>query len=250
MDQRLNVPSGKRVGIIGPTGSGKSEGMLFLLAHDRQPQIILDTKIEPAFERLENIIVHDGLANFDPAKEFKKFRERQEHAGHAGYLHTAPQPRFLVRPLEDENNPEDLDDFIYSLYQGCRNVSIAIDEMLSLMIGGSAGAGVIALMTRGRSRGLTTYYGSQRPSWISLFCLSEADYFMLFRLNLQEDRDRMRKVIGDDHEEMESKLARHHFYWYNVSENALTSFTPVPPVRPSVKSLPQAAAGGPRFRPV
>jgi hypothetical protein len=46
---------------------------------------------------------------------------------------------------------------------------------------------VMALLTRGRSRNITTITASQRPAFLSRFALTEANHFFVFRDSTQQD---------------------------------------------------------------
>jgi hypothetical protein len=53
-----------------------------------------------------------------------------------------------------------------------------------------------ACYTRGRELGVGVWGVSQRPVWVPLFCLSEADWFFAFRLQLEEDRKKVAAFMG------------------------------------------------------
>lgn len=221
MHPALKIPIGKRLFITGRTGSGKTAGLVFLLRMQEIPVIVLDTKIEDKFLQLPNATVVNGIENFDNV-DFSEFDY---------------QPFIVVRPTPEENEPEICDDFLMQLHRGCKNVCIAIDELYNVHISGSHGPGLRALLTQGRSKGQSVLMGAQRPSWISLFCLSESDYYMIYALNLLKDRRRLYEMIGQD--VVLKKLDPYRFLWYTVARDELLGFTPVPLAVPNPTREPE-----------
>lgn len=58
---------------------------------------------------------------------------------------------------------------------------------------GRAGSGLIALLTRGRSKGISVLMSTQRPAWLSRFCFTEAQKYYIYRLTDRRDS----KVLGE-----------------------------------------------------
>ena len=214
MHESLRVPVGKRIFVTGRTGSGKTQGVIFLAEHRKDAVIIIDTKIEEKFPQMPRSHIFDGLSSVDFKSVHKKYKK-----GALQY--------FIVRPAPDEMDTEVLDDFIHSLYDGCRDCTIVLDELYSFTgNSGKPGPGLTALYTRGRSRGLTTIGCAQRPSWVPVFCMSESDYFMVYDLTWPKDKERMAYMgLGDF---AYKTLDKYHFLWYNVSDNETSEFAPVP----------------------
>lgn len=175
------IRPGSRLFVTGQTGSGKTRGMIYHAVRQPLPIIILDTKIEPAFTEIPGAVVVDGL-NID--------------ALYAHYDEHPDAPPFIVRPGPDEYDPELLDAYVGELYRVCDNACIVLDELYSFMRSGVAGPGLTGLLTRGRSKGLSAIMGAQRPRRVSLFCLSETDYYAVYLLRLAEDRARIAEAAG------------------------------------------------------
>lgn len=53
-----------------------------------------------------------------------------------------------------------------------------------------------AIYTRGRKSGIGSWSATQRPSWVPLEILSEAQWYVCFRLMMDEDRRRMAGLMG------------------------------------------------------
>ena len=168
----MYVRPGERVLISGKTGSGKTRGMIWLAHRQSLPVIVLDTKIDPAFETLPGAFVVNGL-DCDLS---------------AIYAQHETLPQLIIRPNPHEYNADSLDAFLDYIYSSCENICVCIDELYSLHSNGRPGSGLISLITRGRSKRITVISGAQRPAWISLFCLSETDYYMIYLLQLQIGR--------------------------------------------------------------
>ena len=203
------IKPGSRLLVVGQTGSGKTRGMIYHAVRQPLPIVILDTKIEGAFEAIPGATVSDGL---DIGALYAHYDEHPDGAP------------VIIRPLAGEYEPGRLDAFLLALYDACEHACIVIDELYSVHVGTTAGPGLTALLTRGRSRGLTVIMGAQRPRRISLFCLSETDYYAVYRLRLLEDRARMAEAAG--HPALKRETDR-YFYWW-VSAEGARLMSPVP----------------------
>lgn len=203
------VRPGSRLFVTGQTGSGKTRGMLYQANRQELPVIVIDTKIEPAFLDLPGAIAYDGL---DIQALYQHYDEHPDC------------PPIILRPRAQEYDPEILDGFVNDLYVTCTGACIVIDELYPLHRNGQAGPGLVALLTRGRSRELTTIMGAQRPRRISLFCLSEADYTMCYQLRLIEDRARIAEATG--FREMDRPVQKYWFWW--ADQDRCVLHKPVP----------------------
>lgn len=170
---------GERALTIGMTGSGKTAFSLWLMQMLPQtPVVIYDTKIEPKFDKMPNSAV---------AESWEKVRELADNLS-VDYI--------IFRPNHyDLSEPDILDGYLERHYFDLNHVPAYIDELLSFHRGGRAGPGLIALLTRGRSKGITTLMSTQRPSWISNFALTETDKFYLFFNSFEDDQKKLNKVI-------------------------------------------------------
>jgi ABC-type oligopeptide transport system ATPase subunit len=199
---------GERVITIGQTGSGKTTLNLQLLRLlPTSPTIIYDTKEEPKFETLENSRVvtrdrdiYDALA--DESVDYVIYR---------------PHKNLLAEP-------ELLDSLLDRHYEDFKGTACYIDELYSFHRNGRAGRGLVALYTRGRSRGITTIASSQQPKWISKFSMSEAQLFYLFHLNIRDHR----KTVSDSSGMPElPNPPKYHFYVYRIGDEFARLCKPV-----------------------
>lgn len=186
----------ERTTVIGKTGSGKTQGGAFLLSQmpfDQMPFVIFDFKREKLFREIPLIREID----FEPPQ----------------------QPGlYIVRPRVDET--EAVDDLLWKIWEQ-EYCGIFIDE--GYMIGKSKA--FEACLTQGRSKYIPIITLTQRPSWITRFAFSEADFFMIFRLT--DRRDRM--IVAEFVEQpTEKRLQKYNSYWYDVNQEELNVLRPVP----------------------
>lgn len=190
-----------RLAVIGRTGSGKTQAAAWHLSgkdFDRQPWVIVNTKGDPLLNEISDI---EGVKSIS----------LNEQVGEKGL--------YIVSPLPSER--DQLDTFFRSLWEK-QNVGVYIDE--GYMIDKTDGLN--ALLTQGRSRKIPMIVLSQRPAWISKFVFSEADFIQLFHLQHEADRKNVAQFVPFD---TRIRLPRYHSYWYNVADNEIIKFGPVPP---------------------
>lgn len=188
-----------RTAILGRTGSGKTRQALWLLSmapFDKQPYIVIDYKHERFFDRSDRI------------KEI-------------GLKETPKSPGvYLLRPMPDD----DIESFLWRIWEK-ENAGIYVDEGYGI---DPRSAALQAVLTQGRSKHLPVIYLSQRPSWISRFVLSEADFFSCFPLNDKFDRQRIQALTPADRMNLNNRLPDYHSYWYDVGKDTVFVMKPVP----------------------
>ena len=201
--------AGERALIVGQTGSGKTAFATWLLIRiPTAPVIIYDTKEEAKFPKLPNSVVVHTL------EQLKGEYENPE----VDYIVFRP-------PVEMLAKPDELDDLLFYHYTHFRNSVAYIDEMYSFHNHGRAGKGLVALYTRGRSRGITTIGSTQRPVMVSRFAITEAQKIYAFRLGDKADRKRLGDVIPNF---ADLPLPpKHGFYFYESGEDAPELFKPI-----------------------
>ena len=195
---RLPRPS-DRIAIIGRTGSGKTQAAVWHLSQqniDRMPWIVLDYK-------------NDVLIN-DIAK--------------AQYIYfSSPVPKlpgiYILSLLPGQE--EELEEYLWKVWER-GGIGIYTDE--GYMVGKSKA--FEACLTQGRSKKIPMITLSQRPSWISKFVFSEANFFQVFHLNDREDRKAVQRFIPAS---IEKRLPEYHSRYYDVDKDVLAEFAPVPP---------------------
>jgi DNA helicase HerA-like ATPase len=200
---------GERGFIVGSTGSGKSAFAAWLLSKVTfSPIIIYDTKEDDKFPKLANSVIayneHDvNEAVNNPSYDYIIFR---------------PDVRLSA-------DPEALDNLLYNHYERYSRVGAYIDEAYQFHRSGRAFAGLVAILTRGRSRGITTLISSQRPSMLSRFVLTECQHMYVFHLSDYQDKKRISDIIPDFDNEVDP--VEFGFHYYNVKSRALNRYGPV-----------------------
>lgn len=98
------------------------------------------------------------------------------------------------------------------------NLTVYIDEAYAVTPPGSKPSRwLTALYTRGRERGIGVWCSTQRPTWIPLFLISEADWIISFRLNIDDDRKRIASMAGS--EVLQPINHEHGFWLYHVGDD-------------------------------
>lgn len=201
--------AGERAVIVGFTGSGKTGFACWLMRRiPRSPIVIYDTKEENKFTRLPGSRVAftwgQVLEQFDnPETDYIVFRP----------------------PVEDLVDPAALDDYLFRHYMELKGADAYVDEAYSFHNNARPGKGLVALLTRGRSRGISTIISTQRPTWLSRFVFTESQRFYIFRLLDKSDRKRLTDVIPGFIDLPEP--VRHGFYYFRSGDDEVKAHRPI-----------------------
>jgi len=210
MARKSFIPeSGERALIVGQTGSGKTAFASWLIMRvPTAPIFIYDTKIEPKFDKLV------------PNKVVSTVEEAQK------LLHDETIDYIIVRPPDELlGKPEELDEYLWYHYQHFHHTVAFIDELYTFHNNGRGFRGLQALLSRGRSKGITTIGCTQRPVAISRLCITEAQKVYAFKLGDRQDRKRLADVIPNFDDLPVPK--NHSFYFFESGEDAPELFKPV-----------------------
>ncbi len=183
-----------RVLVAGKTGSGKTWLVQRLLAPVNR-LIVIDPKATLRSWGLKEPRVYDWF----------KFGR-----GYPGRFRILP-------PVVDK--PELWYEDLFERLYAYGDLTIYIDEAYAVVPQGArAGKWLSALYTRGRELGIGVWAATQRPTWIPLFLMSEADWLIVFRLNLEEDRRRIASIAG---EAVMDRIPHEHGFWlYDVDQES------------------------------
>lgn len=195
---------GEHALILGRTGSGKTAFARWLLSF-LPGTIIYDTKGEKKFNTLTKVVVSN-------------VKQAMEAIRDEDYVIVRPPVEMVVDPMG-------LDQLLYHHYQTGENVNAYIDEAYQFHRNGQAGPGLVSLLTRGRSRGISTIAASQRPAWVSRFLVSEVQKFYVFALTDKQDHKRLEEVITGYEP---AKQNNYHFSYFDHSLETPILFTPIP----------------------
>jgi hypothetical protein len=203
--EQITLPGATdRTAVVGRTGSGKTFAAVWLLSRsdfEVRPWVVIDYK-------------NDSLINAI---------ERAELIG----LDTIPEEPgiYILKVLPGEDEEERLSEWLHRVWER-ESIGIYVDE--GYMIG-QRDKWFNACLTQGRSKQISMIVLSQRPVWLSRFVFSEADYFIVFELTHDRDRDAVQAyVASSERERMEAPLEPYHFWFYDVAGKRLTGMRPVP----------------------
>lgn len=104
---------------------------------------------------------------------------------------------------------------VFSQIYTVGNVTVYIDELYGVVPPGDQNRALWALYTRGREFGIGVWAATQRPVWVPLVALSEAEHYFMFRLALDEDKQRMSAFMG---KEVLSTIKDKHGFFYMSAE--------------------------------
>lgn len=166
----VTLSSDQRAAFMGKTGSGKTTLALHFTRPIRR-LLVLDAK--GTLNTPEWLLTDDNEAD----------RRRLIKGGYAR----------LRIPAPFDGDWTEILDFAWQI----GNVVVYIDEVYGVVQPYSRPPNeLVTLYTRGRERGIGVWASSQRPAWIPMFVLSEADWLFVLRLNLDADRKRVAEIGG------------------------------------------------------
>jgi hypothetical protein len=192
----------KRTAIIGSTGSGKTQLAFWLLSIRYNPGrvcYIFDFKGEILIEELEHI----------GAQEINVY----------GGLPRKPGI-YILRPIP-ERDDKAVTEFLWRIWAK-GNCLVWIDEGYML---GARNPALNACLTQGRSKRIEMMILTQRPVWASKFVFSEANFFAVMNLTLEDDRKFVGGYVGG---EKINLLPPYHSLWYSADEQRGNILAPVP----------------------
>ena len=185
----MKVKRSDRLFIVGQTGSGKSYLARELL-NRTDYVVVVDPKHMFSWEAGKQ---YDDI--YTSVKELDQHWEGPAAA--------------IYRPSQAE------------LYAGCNalfawawkqgNILVYIDEAYDLMVGGRSGYWLQKCMKQGRQKRLGIWCGSQRPAFVDLSLITEAQHFLVGFLAMPQDRKRMADVA---HPSLRDAIPPEYHFWY------------------------------------
>jgi hypothetical protein len=199
MNDKPRLPNdSNRIAILGRTGSGKTQAAVWILSRRdffRTPWVILNYK-------------GDALIDSIPGAEHVEIG----HVPVKGGI-------FIVHPLPAQT--EEMQAYLWKLWER-QNVGIFVDEGYML----SDDPAFMALLTQGRSRRIPMMVLSQRPSWITRFAFTEAQFIQLFSLTDRRDLKTVAQFVSGNVEDI--ILPEYHSLYFDVAQNRYWILKPVP----------------------
>jgi AAA+ superfamily predicted ATPase len=174
-----------RAFFVGQTGSGKTTLARELLKQ-RRYVVVLDGK---------------GLINWDECKLIRNFKQ----------LGSEKADRIIWRPSHDELRDEVAIDRFFEWVYLRGNTTCYVDEVMTVAGTQTLPPFYHGCITRGREHGVEMWSGTQRPTLIPQVIMSEAEHVFMFKLKMEQDRDKMAATTGIDPDAL--RLPKHQFYY-------------------------------------
>ena len=222
----LIIEKGKRGVIVGRTGSGKTQMLIMQMKNFAlSPVYILNTKDDIGL----NLFIKAQKNNAVTIHSVKELTE---------YVHsrTAPDYINIVPRVHELLDRELLDDYLQIIYNAKKPCLVCIDEAGQLAYGKEmAGPGLMNLLARGRSRGISLLCCTQRPAWISKSVFTESELFFIYRLLSTDDykklvdlglpypiysqKEKGKKVLNT--------IDTYCFWYYNIEQEDGIFYSPI-----------------------
>jgi len=169
---------GERAFYVGTTGGGKTALVRWMLPLiEVSPIVIYDTKEEPKYLTLERARVVELFSDLPKAVKDKSL----------DYVIYRPALNILADKVQ-------MDNLLWHHYHEFRGVGLAIDELTDFTNSAKPGPGLLAIVSRGRSRAITSLFCTQRPAWIPLSVITEAQKYFIFAIK-RNDMEKMENAI-------------------------------------------------------
>lgn len=192
---QLELLQGQRGLIIGQTGSGKTYFATRLLMYLPLPVFVYNSKDDDTFTSFyKDLIV--STSNINQALEL---------VDRYCYVNYIPPSEEL---LDKEKQSETLN----MLYER-QNLSVFFDEVGQVY----QTPGFLNILTRGRSRKVTTLMATQRPVSISRFAFTESQKFYVFKIVDKRDREVVSNFIP--YFSKDKIQAKYTFDFYNAEDD-------------------------------
>lgn len=187
---------------MGKTGSGKTEYMKKVLpfVSSRQATIVLDPKgTFPTNGYLINSASElNGLGELGP--------------GHI----------IVWRPTIDTDIVREVGQILRAAYwRG--DTCILIDDVYGIQVNGTFPKELQPVYTLGREKLVTVIANVQRPTWIPLYMVTEADNHVCFRLRHEDDRKRMASMMGP----VVMQELNDYKFWYQSDDRGVEPIQPL-----------------------
>lgn len=203
-----------RTVVIGRTGAGKTVRAVHLLStrnFNAMPWVIIDYKGDGLIRRI--------------VKEckIKVLKVTDKPPTKPGLYILYPQPL-----IDDEA----MEAWLMNCWKQ-ENIGLYIDEGYALPNMGKTQAFTL-ILTQGRSKHVPVIILYQRPVYMNIFAVAQADFFAVFEQNIEADLKKTREFIEPaetptgEKITVYSKLPKYHCLWYDVSNGHTSILRPAP----------------------
>lgn len=198
----MDIVSNDRIAVIGQSGSGKTVFIEKMIYPYLDNVVFWDFKWE---SKVKGTICHN-VNEVQRAWQYKK-------------------TKILYRPTD--SSMEDFEAICETVFiKG--NIVFINDEVSSMCTSSYIPKWYGNIQRMGRSRGVGCWSLTQRPMFVPSTIFSEAKHMIIFRLNLEGDRDKLAGIVGKDIMQA-NELKDYNYYTYSQSIGHLEG--PFPPIK-------------------
>lgn len=193
--QAIKLGRNDRGVLIGKTGCGKTTLARFLIEDASKPYSV----------------------TWNPKGSDNVLGWKHKHIATLQELYDAEERRLIYTPhplvAEDETTQQQ---FFYWIYER-KFTRLYIDEATAIVYSANkVPRFLLAVLNRGRERGISSLTATQRPSGVPLNILSESEHYYVFKTLLPQDKQRVELITGITVED-QSDLNDFEFFYFNVS---------------------------------
>ena len=208
------IPTDKHVFVCGMTGTGKSYlAESYLTGYEYV--VKLDTKNETDERLREGESAWRGL---EQGKDFEIIRDVNK-------LDDCDTKKIIFVPNYDDQNEDTFNQFFRWCFER-ENTLIWIDELMSIGSAQRYPKEMGRIYQQGRSKNVSIWACSQRPSGVPLIATANSTYFFVFDMGLSQDRKRLVEATGC--EEMNELPTGFNFWYYKMGNRFCTKAVLVP----------------------
>jgi len=193
--RNIQIGRNDRAILVGMTGCGKTTLARYLIEDkNKLHSVVYDPKASEAISKWTTT-----------QKQYTTFEQIQY----------AEEERLIYTPnVYEEQNAQIQDEFFSWVYWRYYT-RLYIDEAYALIGGTRPSRHLLACLSRGRERGISTITAVQRPRNFPIVLMSEAEHSYIFQLRTPEDRQRITEYTTLS-EDAQIDLKEFEFYYFNI----------------------------------